>query len=92
MGFRAQTNSGGTLLHGLERVFDLVKTALRREYGVVGVVCVSELCSPSDLFSYKRAHAVTMMDGVRNLCSSGGRRVHDFRGDASGRVDRLCKN
>ncbi len=43
MCFGFETNDGGTLLHGLQGVFDLVKPALRREDGIVRIVRISEL-------------------------------------------------
>ena len=43
MCLRSQTHRRRALLHGLERILDLVEAALRRKDSVIGVVGVTEL-------------------------------------------------
>ncbi len=43
MGLGTQTHCRRSLLHGLQRIFDLVQTSLGRKDGVVGIVSVPEL-------------------------------------------------
>jgi hypothetical protein len=40
MSLRSQAHCGRSLLHGFERILDLVETTLWREDGVIRVVCV----------------------------------------------------
>lgn len=43
MGLGLEANHSRSLLHGFQGVFDLMKPALRREDGIVGVVGIAEL-------------------------------------------------
>lgn len=43
MSLRSQAHCGRSLLHGFERILDLVETTLWREDGVIRVVCVPKL-------------------------------------------------
>lgn len=66
MCLRSQTYGSRTLLHGLERILDLMQPALRGENGVIRVVCVAELycfVKNTSRFRKERQRRTILRDG-----------------------------